>query len=88
MKDKKTMDRIKAFQKLLEEQNKEKMQYLDDEDDDYDPVVDMLLEISDLLSEAAELSMDIADILKERNPDGACCGQPCCVVEVHFDDEF
>ena len=29
MKDKKTMDRIKAFQKLLEEQNKEKMQYLE-----------------------------------------------------------
>ena len=79
---------MKAFHKLLEEQNKEKMQYLEEEDEEYDPVVGMLLEISDLLSEAAELSMDIADILKERDSDEACGCQPCCVVEVHFDDEF
>ena len=88
MKNNKTMDRMKAFQKLLEEQNKEKMQYLEEEDEEYDPVVGMLLEISDLLSEAAELSMDIADILKERDPDEACGCQPCCVVEVRFNDEF
>ena len=87
MKDNKTMDRMKAFQKLLEEQDKEKMQLLG-EDEEYDPVVGMLLEISDLLSEAAELSMDIADIVKERESGEACSCQPCCVVEVHFDDEF
>ena len=88
MKDDKTMDRMKAFQKLLEEQNNEKMQHLEDEDDDYDPVVDSLLEISDLLSEAADLSIEIAEMLKDRGPNETCSIHPCCVVEVRFDDEF
>lgn len=88
MKNNKTMDRMKAFQKILDEQSKEKMQFLEADDDEYDPVVDTLLEISDLLSEAADLSVEVAGMLKDKNPNETAIIHPYCVVEVRIDDEF
>ena len=62
MKDKNTRNRLnaamKAFEKLLQEQEEEKESMVPDEcdDEDMELVEDMLLEISDLLHQAAELS--------------------------------
>ena len=67
MKNNKTMDRMKAFQKLLEEQNKEKMQYMDEEDEEYDPVGTGIVRTTLFVSEdnPEELTLKETDVRSE-----------------------
>ena len=94
MKDKNTRNRLnaamKAFEKLLQEQEEEKESMLPDEcdDDDMDLVEDMLLEISDLLHQAAELSAQAAMLIGGEDIDADLCIPRCCMMEVYFNDEL
>ena len=94
MKDKNTMNRLnaamKAFEKLLQEQEEEKESMLSDEyeDDDTDLIEDMLLEISDLLHQAAELSAQAAMLIGGEDIEADRCIPRCCTMEVYFDDEL
>ena len=94
MKDKNTMNRLnaamKAFEKLLQEQEEEKESMLPNEcdDDEMDLVEDMLLEISDLLHQAAELSAQAAMLIGGEDIETDRCIPHCCTMEVYFDDEL
>ena len=52
-----------------------------------DLVADMLMEISDLLSQAAELSAQAAALINGEDIEADCFPR-CCVMEVYFDDEL
>ena len=86
MKNDDSLKRIKAMAealaKLQKTQAEEKaMQAMEEaEDDDMDLVADMLMEIAELLSQAAVL-INGEDI-------EADCFPRCCVMEVYFDDEL
>lgn len=95
MNDKKTMNRLaaqmKAFEKLLREQDKEKAKLSESEaetEDDKDLITDMLLEISDLLAEAADLSAQVAALINGEDIEVDSCYPRCCMMEVYFDDEL
>ena len=94
MKDKNTMNRLnaamKAFEKLLQEQEEEKDNMLSDEyeDDDMDLAADMLMEASDLLDEAGDLLCQAAAILRGEDIEADRCIPRCCMMEVYFDDEL
>ena len=94
MKDKNTMNRLnaamKAFEKLLQEQEEEKESMLPNEcdDDEMDLVEDMLLEISDLLHQAAELSAQAAMLIGGEDIEAERCIPRCCTMEVYLDDEL
>ena len=86
MKNDDSLKRLKAMaeaiMKLQKAQDEEKStQAMEEaEDDDMDLVADMLMEIADLLSQAAAL-INGEDI-------EADCFPRCCVMEVYFDDEL
>ena len=52
-----------------------------------DLVADMLMEIADLLSRAAELSAQAAALINGEDIEADCFPR-CCVMEVYFDDEL
>ena len=87
MRDKKTMKRVKAFERLLKEQSREKLGQKE-EPYDSDLVADSLMELSELLSDAADLSMEIAEMVREKAVDSGCFFIPCCMMEDYYDDEF
>ena len=92
MKNDDSLKRIKAMAealaKLQKEQDEEKaMQATEETEDDMDLVADMLMEITDLLSQAAELSAQAAALINGEDIE-ADCFPCCCVMEVYFDDEL
>ena len=93
MKNDDSLKRIKAMAealvKLQKKQDEEKAKQAmaeSEEEDDMDLVVDMLMEIADLLSQAAELSAHAAALINGEDIEADCFPR-CCVMEVYFDDE-
>ena len=95
MNDKKAMNRLaaqmKAFESLLQEQETEKAKLPKREtetEDDKDLIADMLMEISGLLTEAADLSAQVVALINGKDIEANCCCPRCCMMEVYFDDEL
>ena len=90
-----SLKRIKAMAealgKLQKEQAEEKARLAmeeAEEEDDMDLVADMLMEISDLLFQAAELSAQAAALINGEDIEAERCIPRCCMMEVYFDDEL
>ena len=88
MKNDDSLKRLKAMaEAIMKLQKAQKEEKPMEEDDDMDLVADMLMEISILLSQAAELSVQAAALINGEDIEADCFPR-CCVMEVYFDDEL
>ena len=68
---------IKPFEKILNQQAKEKRNEIVEEDDDMDFIAEILLEIMNHLSSAKDLCAEAAALLDGEVIEAACCCPGC-----------